>query len=228
MQEDQSLSEPMLLSEVLEQLDLSIVLLEMVAPPPMVEEEAVAVELDPETGEPISSPAPEAPTPAPSPKLAGPPAAICRVVDRAKAAAAQAEAKRLARLKAVNTKEIELNWTIGAHDLGHKLRRMKEFLNKGMMVEVMLARKRRSGPQASAETARATLDAVHAAVEEVPGTRQTKKMDGEIGGVVRLFFEGPSESKKRKIKEEAKRRAEEEQEVEARRAEQKALEADHE
>ncbi|KAK7747167.1 hypothetical protein SLS62_009109 [Diatrype stigma] len=239
VQEDQSLSEPMLTSEVLQQLDLSIVMLEMVAPPPMIEGEAVAVELDPETGIPVSDPTPtrasateasdpDAPAATQTPKLPGPPAAICRIIDKAKAAAALAEAKRLARQRSVNTKELEVNWTIGPHDLGHKLRRMREFLNKGMTVEVMLARKKRAGQQASPEAARAVLDAVRETAAAIPGTRETKKMDGEVGAVVRLFFEGPSESTKRKLREEAKRLAKEEEEVEARRAEAKKLEADHE
>ncbi|KAI8960552.1 hypothetical protein F5Y11DRAFT_329408 [Daldinia sp. FL1419] len=128
-------------------------------------------------------------------------AAICKIVDNAAAKAAAAEAAAIARRKAVDTKEMEFSWGISQHDLGHKLKRLRQFLDQGLLVEVILAKKRGRQP-VSMETAQALLDAVREAAGEVEGAKEVRKMDGKVGGVVRLFFEGPSEKKRRKKKKE--------------------------
>ncbi|RYO73726.1 hypothetical protein DL766_005232 [Monosporascus sp. MC13-8B] len=128
----------------------------------------------------------------------GPPAAICRIVDRAEAEAAAEEAARAARRKAVGTKELELNWAIAPHDLEHKLRRLREFLGKGMQVEVMLARKR-GGRTAAKDESEALLARVReAALEGVPGAKEVRKMSGTVGGIAHLYFEGPPQKTRRK------------------------------
>ncbi|KAI1800969.1 hypothetical protein F4811DRAFT_536214 [Daldinia bambusicola] len=137
-------------------------------------------------------------------------AAICRIMDKAAMKAAAIEAEQRARRKAVDTKELEVSWGISPHDLGHKLRRLRGFLDQGLAVEVVLAKKR-GGKPVAAEAAAAVLRAVRdAALTEVEGAKETRRMDGKVGGVVRLFFEGPSEKKKR----EKKKRKEEEMEKE--------------
>ncbi|KAI1375274.1 hypothetical protein F4677DRAFT_446779 [Hypoxylon crocopeplum] len=129
-----------------------------------------------------------------------PPAAICRVVDNAAVQAKATEAARGARRKVVNTKELELSWGIAGHDLEHKLRRLRTFLEKGMHVEVVLAKKRR-GRAAPPEQAEAVLAQVHEAVASVEGAKESRKMDGSVGGVLHLFFEGPTGNKKVKKKQ---------------------------
>ncbi|KAI1138706.1 hypothetical protein F5Y05DRAFT_348593 [Hypoxylon sp. FL0543] len=130
-----------------------------------------------------------------------PRAAICRIVDRAAAEAAAAEAEKQARRKAVDTKELELSWSIAGHDLGHKLRRLREFLDKGLNVEVIMAKKR-GGRAATREEAEGVLAQVRGAVASVDGAKESRKMDGSVNGMARLFFEGPSEKKRKKRKQE--------------------------
>ncbi|KAK6951815.1 hypothetical protein Daesc_006340 [Daldinia eschscholtzii] len=128
-------------------------------------------------------------------------AAICRIIDKAAAKAAAIEAEQRARRKAIDTKELEFSWGISPHDLGHKLRRLRQFLDQGLSVEVILARKR-GGKPVPVETAEEVLKAVRAALKDVEGAKESRKMDGKVGGIVRLYFEGPSEKKKAKKKKE--------------------------
>ncbi|RYP01444.1 hypothetical protein DL764_006214 [Monosporascus ibericus] len=188
VQADGSLSpEARQTDDVLMGLDLKTWTLELLAPPPAPR--------DPDS---------DADADSNSNVDAGPPAAICRIVDRAAATAAAEEAARAARRKAVGTKELELNWAIAPHDLAHKLRRLREFLGKGMQVEVMLARKR-GGRAAAKDEAEALLARVReAALEGVPGAKEVRKMSGTVGGVVHLYFEGPPEKMRKKAAAEAK------------------------
>ncbi|KAI0119316.1 hypothetical protein F4814DRAFT_235795 [Daldinia grandis] len=134
-------------------------------------------------------------------------AAICRVIDNAAASAASAaakaaihEAEMRARRKAANTKELEFSWGISPNDLRHKLRRLHQFLDLGLNVEVILAKKRGAKP-VSGEAAEAVLEAVRGTLALVDGAKEVRKMDGNVGGMVRLYFEGPSSKRKRKKKE---------------------------
>ncbi|KAI0852355.1 hypothetical protein F5Y00DRAFT_193746 [Daldinia vernicosa] len=146
------------------------------------------------------------PPPSADPSTPEAEAAICRIIDNEAAKAA-------ARRKAANTKELEFSWGISAHDLGHKLRRLRQFLDLGLNVEVILAKKRGAKP-VSTETAQAVLEAVRGVLGLVDGAKETRKMDGRVGGVVRLYFEGPSEKRRKKKKEleKAKEREKEESE----------------
>ncbi|KAI0442621.1 hypothetical protein F4803DRAFT_518538 [Xylaria telfairii] len=119
-----------------------------------------------------------------------PSAAICRIIDvAAEAKAAEAAAKEAKEVQK-GTKTLELNWAIAAHDLSHKMRRLNEFLGKGMRVELLLARKRGTR-KATAEEGQELVRRVREAVANVPGASEFKKMNGVVGGVLMMFFEGP-------------------------------------
>ena len=194
--------------DVLRDMDRVTYSLEMVAPPPEErkaeeEEEEEEEEEDDEDADLYEDAEPARPRHI----IAGPPAAICRIIDRAAAAAAAYEAKKAARQKAVNTKELELNWAIAPNDLAHKTRRLREFLGKGMQVEVMLANRRHGRVAARAES-EAVLAAVREAALAVPGAKESKRMDGEVGGVVRVFFDGPSGKERKRLAAQAAEAAE--------------------
>lgn len=152
----------------------------------------------------VAPPAP-APPPAPGvPMIIKPPAAICRIVDTvaeakaAKAAAAEAkemakEAKKLER----QMKRLELNYAIAPHDLRHKVKRLHEFLGKGLRVEVLLARKRGSRKTTRPEEEQ-LVNSVREAALAVSGATEYKKMDGTVGAVVTMYFEGPPQKKKKR------------------------------
>ncbi|KAI0540152.1 hypothetical protein GGR58DRAFT_461768 [Xylaria digitata] len=139
-------------------------------------------------------PPPPPPTPG-APVVIQPSAAICRVIDAAaEKLAAEAAAKELKQM-AQQTKTLELNWAIAPHDLAHKMKRLEEFLDKGLRVEVMLARKRGSR-KATAEEGRELVERIQQAADQVHGVTEYKRMDGFVGGVMRMFFEGPKDRKK--------------------------------
>ncbi|OTB07693.1 hypothetical protein M426DRAFT_317599 [Hypoxylon sp. CI-4A] len=175
---ESTLSPPQRTEQILASLNPKTHTLVMVAPPPSETETENDADAD----------------------AAEPRAAICRIVDNAAASAAAAELEAKLRRKAVDTKELELSWSIAGHDLGHKLRRLRDFLGRGLGVEVILARKK-GGRVAAREEAQALLDSIREAVAAVDGAKEVRKMDGNVGGVARLFFEGPGEKKKRRKKE---------------------------
>ncbi|KAI0024528.1 hypothetical protein F4780DRAFT_775909 [Xylariomycetidae sp. FL0641] len=140
-------------------------------------------------------------------------AAIVRIIDRAADAAAQAELKLEMRRRQVNTKVLELNWATDPHDLGHKFRRLRDFLGRGMRVEVLLER-RRGGRAVSRAEAHDLLAKLREAVAEVPGTKEPVKPDGQVGGMLRLVFEGPADKQKKKRKSRYAKEGEEGEEEE--------------
>ncbi|KAH9909964.1 hypothetical protein F4778DRAFT_713557 [Xylariomycetidae sp. FL2044] len=182
-----TLSEPRRTADVLAELDRRTHTLEMVAPPPPASSEGGGGESGSASSSSSSS--------SDRVSMLRSQAAICRIVDRVAQEAAFAEAQREARRREVGRKELELNWAISPHDLSHKLRRLREFLAKGFSVDVMMARKR-GGRAAGQAEAQAVLDQVREAAEGVPGVMERKKMDGGVGGVARLFYQGAPAGKK--------------------------------
>jgi translation initiation factor IF-3 len=155
------------------------------------------------------APPPPPPPPSDVPVPIQPTAAICRIVDMEAEAQEKETAEKETKKLAQQTKELELNWAIAAHDLSHKMRRLEEFLAKGMRVELLLARKKASRT-ASKEEGELLVEKVKEAVANVPGAIEYKKVDGSVGAVMRMFFEGPKSGKVKKKKGDAKAAEEEE------------------
>ncbi|KAK2002033.1 translation initiation factor IF-3 [Colletotrichum falcatum] len=123
--------------------------------------------------------------------------AICRIIDKlaererekAQEKARKETARRLSRVK-----ELELNWAIASHDLGHKMRQMKGFLEKGYKVEVIFAKKKGSRV-ATRDEALALVQAVRDVVAEVRGAKEWKEAEGQPPKVMKLYLEAPSPAK---------------------------------
>lgn len=120
---------------------------------------------------------------------------MCKIYDK-KAAREAEEAKRKASkgTKAKRqTKQLELNWSVSEYDLGHRMARLKEFLQKGWKVEIVFGSKRKSGwnrkREVSPEEADLLLEKIRKVVGEVEGALE-KQMGGEVGKEAMLFFEG--------------------------------------
>ena len=132
---------------------------------------------------------------------------ICKIMNKEAMRAAEKLKAKGARSSVVE-KTIELNWAIGGNDLGHRLVKLKGFLEKGCRVDVVLGTKRK-GRKASEEEAEELIEKVRKAVGEVEGTRESKPMDGQILGMLTLQFEG-KRKKGKKDEEEADAEAVEE------------------
>lgn len=137
---------------------------------------------------------------------------ICRIVnimDERKAEQAKAKEQRK---KATMFKELEFNWSINTHDLGHWMIKLKDFLEKGFRVEVRMMRRTRGKArrQATMEEANELVRIVRETVASVPGSREVKDMEGELLGSAKMIYEGPAVSSKDKDKTKKKKGAESE------------------
>lgn len=138
---------------------------------------------------------------------------ICKIMEKKvlrDAEKAQDKARRKAASGKIG-KTIELNWAIDNNDLGHRLKKMRDFLEKGYKVEVVLAKKRK-GKVMGTEECEALIKRVRKAREEVEGSSE-KRMEGKVptlekpAGEVKIFFEGV---KRKKIDKKGKEIVEEE------------------
>lgn len=109
---------------------------------------------------------------------------VCKIVCKKEAYAAE-KARKLEQKEAKKTtvkssaammKTIELNWAIDANDLKHRLDRLKDFLEEGRRVEVVLARKKR-GRRATVEECEGVLQKLDECIESVPGASEMVKKD---------------------------------------------------
>ncbi|KAF9630367.1 putative translation initiation factor protein [Lasiodiplodia theobromae] len=101
-------------------------------------------------------------------------------------------------------KTLELNWAASPNDLQHWLKRLKEFLQEGRRVEVVLGPKKR-GRKATPEEIENVLQSVKDTVAEVPGAKERIEPEGEVGGILMLSYDGPKQPKEEKKKEEKKK-----------------------
>ncbi|KAB8296203.1 hypothetical protein EYC80_008986 [Monilinia laxa] len=115
-------------------------------------------------------------------------APIARIIDK-KEAHLQKKAQKKGKNPASVVKTIEMNWAIEKNDLGHRLGKIRDFLEKGNKVEVLLAGKKK-GRKATMEEAEEVVRRIREFVEEVEGAKEGRKMEGKIGAQAILCFEG--------------------------------------
>lgn len=115
---------------------------------------------------------------------------ICRIVNKKEELAKAKELKERKKKGAVKEKELELNWTLGPHDLDHKLKTLQKFLGKGYKVQVLLQKKARSKGTATEADAKALIEKVTTAVGEVKGAKEWKGREGQVLGRYIIFLQG--------------------------------------
>jgi translation initiation factor IF-3 len=117
---------------------------------------------------------------------------VCKIEDKKAAYEAEKEKKKVKQQKmaAEGTKTLELNWAIDANDLGHRMKRMQDFLGQGKKVEIILARKK-GGRRATPDECEELLQKINEAAETVKGTKEVKKFEGKLAGMGNLMYEGP-------------------------------------
>ncbi|OAL00177.1 hypothetical protein IQ06DRAFT_276805 [Phaeosphaeriaceae sp. SRC1lsM3a] len=111
-------------------------------------------------------------------------------------------------------KNLELNWAIAPGDLKHRLGRLKEFLDEGRKVEIMLGPKKK-GRAATEDEVRGVMISIEEVVQEVKGSREVKRQ-GNVGGVLMVTLEGKkTQEKKGENKGEPRKRKEDRKKEEA-------------
>lgn len=124
----------------------------------------------------------------------GPEFPICRIADRQAEEAKKAERRAIEKAQKVVSKELEFNWAIAQNDLKFKTSRLKGFLEKGYRVDVALRHpKVRGKRKATKEEAQGVFKAVNDVVKEVPGVSNYKPNDGDVGGTLMMYLQGPSQ-----------------------------------
>ena len=117
---------------------------------------------------------------------------VCRVVDRRETEQKERAKARELRQQSVMEKELELNWTIAAHDLALKMRQLRAFLDKGFRVTVTLWKKKKKGGgrDPSAEEAKKLLADVDEVIAGVPGVKEVKEREGTVGNTIKIVLQG--------------------------------------
>lgn len=89
------------------------------------------------------------------------------------------ESARATRAK--KPKQIEVNWAMSSNDLQMKLRQLREFVDKGKKVEILLASRKRQR-KATPEEAAVVVDEIRKTISEIEGCKEVAPMEGKIGG----------------------------------------------
>ena len=118
---------------------------------------------------------------------------ICKMFDRRNEREIEMAKQKEKKESKKQGKQLEINWTINDNDLGHRLGKLREFLEKGLKVEVMFGVKRkgwRQRRQASEDDTRTLVEKIKSTTEAVEGAREWKPMSGKLGGQMVLYLEG--------------------------------------
>ncbi|KAF9874850.1 translation initiation factor [Colletotrichum karsti] len=123
----------------------------------------------------------------------GPRHAICKIINiealREREREQEQARKENAKTKQ-KSKDLELNWAIAPHDLGHKLKQLRTFLEKGFKVEVLLAKKKGSRT-ATRDEAETLIQTIRDLLADTPGARETKAPEGTPLKVMRMYLTAP-------------------------------------
>jgi len=117
---------------------------------------------------------------------------IVKLFDKKLEREKESERRKAGKEKKQQNKQLEVSWTIGDGDLGHRLGRLKEFLVKGWKVELLFGVKRKGWNkrrEPTQEEVAKVLEKIREAVQEVEG-KEWRGMQGKEGAEAVLYFEG--------------------------------------
>lgn len=119
--------------------------------------------------------------------------AICKIMLKIELKEREkAKAKAAKQASGSSVKQIELNWGIDGHDLEHRLKKVREFLEKGKPVEFILLPKKKK-KRATMEQAQSLVHTIKSRLPELGGT-EVKPMAGTLLGVLHMFVQKKSDS----------------------------------
>lgn len=114
--------------------------------------------------------------------------AICKIMDKKVVRGREEQKRKQAKASQIVLKEMELNWSIDAHDLGHRCKKIAQFMERGWRVNILIITKKRKRP-ATVQEGETLLSKIRNTVE-LAGGKQRKPMEGKLLRELRLFFEG--------------------------------------
>lgn len=104
---------------------------------------------------------------------------VCKILNKKETKIKEKARAKAAKATKVQTKKLELNWAIDAHDLKHRLGQLTTFLEKGAKVELVLTKKK-GKRAATVDEIKHVMQSVMDTTKEIGGT-QVKAMEGEPG-----------------------------------------------
>ncbi|KAJ5578162.1 uncharacterized protein N7459_007126 [Penicillium hispanicum] len=104
---------------------------------------------------------------------------VCKILNKMEYRENEKAKAKAAKASKIQTKQIELNWAIDAHDLAHRLKQLTTFLEKGRKVEIVLTRKRHKRAP-TVDEIKQVMQSVLNTTKDAGGT-QVKAMEGEPG-----------------------------------------------
>ena len=114
---------------------------------------------------------------------------VCKILDKFKVREAERLKSKPVKDPSNTTKQLELGWAIDINDLGHRMNKMKEFLEQGRRVEIIIAKKKK-GRKVTMDEAALLVKKIKERIAQVGGAREWKEMEGVPGGMVTMFVEG--------------------------------------
>lgn len=155
-------------------------------------------------------------------QVSGPesPNSICKIISKLEEREREKQKLKLSSPKDQAAKELEFHWNIGPHDLKRKMDRLKEFLEEGRRVDILIKR-RRKWENPSIQEVRLLEGTIQGVAEGVIGTKEYKPRQelkswvGEKGNVL-FYFKGPGRKREdsAQMGEKGSRRLERAQEME--------------
>ena len=131
------------------------------------------------------------------------PIPICKIIDRKESREQERARAKAAKSSqhAASAKKLELSWGIGKHDLEHRMKKVKEFLEEGRRVEIVVGASRRKGQakkaaKIEAQEAVETFKTIKEAIAELDDATEWKPMVGSVGTLAILYLE----AKTKKVK----------------------------
>lgn len=120
---------------------------------------------------------------------------ICKIINK-KGAREAAKSRKKQKQPSAVTKYLELNWAIDHNDLAHRFGKLREFLERGHRVEVLLLKKKKRMRDATAEEGRQTLESLSKYVKGIEGAKEIRAMEGDFLGRATLYYEGKVKANK--------------------------------
>ncbi|MCJ1396852.1 hypothetical protein MMC11_000042 [Xylographa trunciseda] len=124
------------------------------------------------------------------------PIPVCKIIDKKENRDQErARAKAIkSNQHAVTMKKLELSWGIGKHDIEHRMNKVREFLEDGRRVEIVVGASRRKGQarkaaKIEAQEAAETFKTIKEALAEMEDAREWRSMEGSVGTLVTISLE---------------------------------------
>ncbi|KAI6245169.1 Translation initiation factor IF-3 [Erysiphe necator] len=112
---------------------------------------------------------------------------LCRIYDRSLLRKKEInDLKNKGKIKVIPTKTLEISWTVDENDLNIKLRRLKEFLEKGCHVDLFLKAKKRGRP-VTLDEGEKIVQRIQNTVKEAGGKENLSPV-GDLLGTMEMSF----------------------------------------